>query len=198
MQSSLFVRAKLVLTRTKLATRGTANSKEHEVQVTATRRGGRVGRACGTAGPRTSPSDTRENFLPESRTNTNPKAPSKAAGRPVGSACGFLSPSDAGQVRLEPTANGSRLLETSLNRRHFVGAHPYRMRLHTQGGFRPGVARAKPAVWRSACQRVLPERVEEPNIAPRPRYALLTARFDSPCTLAPLRTLVKHSYSHHS
>ena len=36
-----FVRAKLVLTRTKLATRGTANSKEHEVQVTATRRGGR-------------------------------------------------------------------------------------------------------------------------------------------------------------
>ena len=88
------VRAKLVLTRTKLATRGTANSKEHEVQVTATRRGGRVGRACGTAGPRTSPSDTREN-VPSEKTNEHENCHrARPAGWPVGSACGFLSPSD--------------------------------------------------------------------------------------------------------
>ena len=93
MQLSL-VRAKLVLTRTKLATRGTANSKEHEVQVTATRRGGRVGRACGTAGPRTSPSDTREN-VPSEKTNEHENCHrARPAGWPVGSACGFMSPSD--------------------------------------------------------------------------------------------------------
>ena len=33
--------------------------------------------------------------------NTNPIHRARPAGRPVGSACGFLSPSDAGQVRLE-------------------------------------------------------------------------------------------------
>ena len=146
-----FVRAKLVLTRTKLATRGTANSKEHEVQVTATRRGGRVGRACGTAGPRTSPSDAREN-VPSEKTNEHENFHrARPAGWPVGSPCGFLSRTDAGQVRMEPAAKGSRR-ETSLNHRHFVDAHPYRMRLHTQGGFCAG-ARGKPAVCRSACQR---------------------------------------------
>ena len=71
-----------VLTRTKLATRGTANSKEHEVQVTATRRGGRVGRACGTAGPRTSPSDARENF-PYEKTNEHESNSPRKARRPA-------------------------------------------------------------------------------------------------------------------
>ena len=74
-------------------------------------------------------------FPQSSRTNTTPKSPCKAAGRPVGSACGFLSRTDAGQVRLEPTANGT-WRETSLNHRHFVDAHRYRMPLHAQGGFR--------------------------------------------------------------
>ena len=60
-----------------------------------------MGRACGTAGPRTSPSDARENVPSEKPTNTNPIHRGGPAGRPVGSACGFLSPSDAGQVRLE-------------------------------------------------------------------------------------------------
>ena len=139
-----------------------ANSKEHEVEVTALRRGGRVGRACGTAGPRTSPSDARENFPSESRTNTNLIHRARPGGRPVESACGFLSRTDAGQVPLEPTANGSRR-ETSLNHRHFVAAHRYRMPLRSQGGFRGGGGpqdqlddRLVPAC--PSCSRV-----EEPN-----------------------------------
>ena len=90
-------------------------------------------------------------FSQRSRENTNLIDHARPAGRPVGSACGFLSRSDAGQIALEPTANGT-WRETSLNHRHFVDAHPYRMRLHTQGGFCAG-ARGKPAVCRSACQR---------------------------------------------
>ena len=92
-------------------------------------------------------------FSQRSRTNTSPIHRARPAGRPVGSACGFLSRSDAGQVRLEPTANGSRLLETSLNHRHFVDAHRYWMPLRAQGGFRGPCARGKPAVCQSACQR---------------------------------------------
>ena len=92
MQSYLFVRAKLVLTRTKLATRGTANSKEHEVQVTATRRGGRVGRACGTAGPRTSPFDARENFLSEKPIEHESNSPRKARRPARGERLRFLEP----------------------------------------------------------------------------------------------------------
>ena len=47
-------------------------------------------------------------FSQRSPTNTNPIHRARPAGRPVGSACGFLGRSDAGQVRLEPTASGSR------------------------------------------------------------------------------------------
>ena len=83
---------------------------------------------------------TRARIFPQrSRTNTNPIHRARPAGRPVGSACGFLRRSDAGQVRLEPTANASRLLETSLNHRHFVDAHTYRMPLRSQGEFRGGL-----------------------------------------------------------
>ena len=79
---------------------------------------------------------TRARIFPQrSPTNTNPIHRARPAGRPVGSACGFLSPSDAGQVALEPAGNGSRR-ETSLNLRHFVDAHHYRMDLRVQGGFR--------------------------------------------------------------
>ena len=45
-------------------------------------------------------------FPQSSRTNTTPKSPCKAAGRPVGSACGFLSRTDAGQVQLESAVRG--------------------------------------------------------------------------------------------
>ena len=182
MQSYLFVRAKLVLTRTKLAPRGISNSKELESKSPRTRWGGRVGRACGTAGPRTSPSDARENFLPEKRTNTNPIHRARPAGRPVGSACGFLSRTDAGQVRLEPTANGT-WRETSLNHRHFVDAHRYRMFLRAQGGFRGWPYTPRSSSWLvSLCQRVqAPASRRSKNNLLWPRYALLTARFDSPC-----------------
>ena len=70
--------------------------------------------------------DPRERKFERSRTNTNPIGRARPAGRPVGSACGFFSRTDAGQVALEPTANGSRR-ETSLNHRHFVDANCYRM-----------------------------------------------------------------------
>ena len=75
-------------------------------------------------------------FSQRSRENTNLIDHARPAGRPVGSACGFLSRSDAGQIALEPTANASRLLETSLNHRHFVDAHTYRMPLRSRGEFR--------------------------------------------------------------
>ena len=74
-------------------------------------------------------------FSQRSPTNTNPIHRARPAGRPPGSACGFLSRTDAGQVALEPAANGSRR-ETSLNHRHFVDAHRYRMALRDLGGFR--------------------------------------------------------------
>ena len=77
-------------------------------------------------------------FSQRSRENTNLIDHARPAGRPVGSACGFLSPSDAGQIAMEPTANGSRR-EMSINHRHFVDAHRYRMALRDQGGFRGGV-----------------------------------------------------------
>ena len=80
-------------------------------------------------------------FSQRSRTNMNPIHRARPAGRPLESACGFSSPSDAGQVPLEPAANGSRLLETSLIHRHFVDAHRYRMALRAQGGFRGGRVR---------------------------------------------------------
>ena len=80
-------------------------------------------------------------FSQRSRTNMNPIHRARPAGRPLESACGFSSPSDAGQVPLEPAANGSPQ-EMSLNHRHFVDAHRYRMPLRTQGGFREGCARA--------------------------------------------------------
>ena len=67
-------------------------------------------------------------FSQRSPTNTNPIHRARPAGRPPGSACGFLSRTDAGQVALEPAANGSRR-ETSLDHRHFVDAHRYRMAL---------------------------------------------------------------------
>ena len=64
----------------------------------------------------------------------------KAASRPVG-CLRFLAPEDAAG-RLEPTANGSRR-ETSINHRHFVDAHRYRMCLRAQGGFRRGSKTAR-------------------------------------------------------
>ena len=79
--------------------------------------------------------NARENFPSRSRTNTNLIHRARPADRPVGSACGFLGRTDAGQVRLEPTANPTRQ-ETSLNHRHFVDTHRYRMPLRAQGGFR--------------------------------------------------------------
>ena len=144
-------------------------------------RGGRVGRACGTAGSRTSPSDAHENFLPGSRTNTNPIHRVRPAGRPVGSACGFLSRTDAGQVRLEPTANGSRR-ETSLNHRHFVDAHRYRMPLRAQGGFRGPCARASQLCvdqLASVVSRLLASRRAKQHCT-RPRDALLHSWFSCP------------------
>ena len=151
-----------------------------------------MGRACGTAGPRTSPSDTREN-VPSEKTNEHENCHrARPAGWPVGSACGFLSPSDAGQIALEPTANGSRLLETSLNHRHFVDARRYRMPLHTQGGFRRGCSRRASFVsislpaW-SGCSRV----VEPNNLAFGDASHCCTARLKR-LQLERLRALVKH------
>ena len=69
-----------------------ANSKEHEVQVTATRRGGRVGRACGTAGPRTSLSDGRENFPSEEPNEHESNSPRKARRPARGERLRFLEP----------------------------------------------------------------------------------------------------------
>ena len=98
-------------------------------------------------------------FSQRSPTNTNPIHRARPAGRPVGSACGFLSRTDAGQVPLEPTANGSRR-ETSLNHRHFVGAHRYRMARRAPGGFRRGCSRQASCVsismpaWCPGCSRL--------------------------------------------
>ena len=118
-----------------------ANSKEHELQVTASRGEDVWGGPAVLLAPEQA-RPTRARIFPQKRrTNTNLIDHARPAGRPVGSACGFSSPSDAGQVRLEPTANGSRR-ETSPKYRHFVDAHRYRMALRAQGGFRPGVLEA--------------------------------------------------------
>ena len=87
-------------------------SKEHEVQVTATRRGAR-GWPAATARPQDKP-PSGENFPQRSRENTNliDHAQGPPAG-PWGSACGFVTRSDAGQVRLEPTAQSAGYGETS-------------------------------------------------------------------------------------
>ena len=69
-----------------------ANSKEHEVEVRADRRGGRVGRACGTAGPRTSPSDARENFPSEKPNEHESNSPRKARRPARGERLRFLEP----------------------------------------------------------------------------------------------------------
>ena len=80
-----------------------ANSKEHEVKVTANRRGGRVGRACGTAGPRTSPFDARENFLPEKPDEHESNSPRKARRPALGERLRFLEPE---RRRTGPTGAG--------------------------------------------------------------------------------------------
>ena len=119
-----------------------ANSKEHELQVTASRGEDVWGGPAVLLAPEQA-RPTRARIFPQKRlTNTNLIDHARPAGRPVGSACGFSSPSDAGQVRLEPTANGSRR-ETSLNHRHFINAHRYRMTLRAQGGFRWGSKTAR-------------------------------------------------------
>ena len=69
-----------------------ANSKEHEVQERETGRGGRVGRACGTAGPGTSPSDARENFPPENTNEHESNSPRKARRPARGERLWFLKP----------------------------------------------------------------------------------------------------------
>ena len=89
-------------------------------------------------------------FRQRRRTNTNPIHRARPAGRPVGSACGFLSRTDAGRIALEPAANGSRR-ETSLNHRHFVDPHRYRMPLSAQGGFRGGAETASSMHDRLVC-----------------------------------------------
>ena len=89
-------------------------------------------------------------FSQRSPTNTNPIHRARPAGRPVGSACGFLRRADPGQVRLEPAAIGSRR-EMSLNHRHFVDEHRYRMPLRDLGGFRGGSPRQGVI---DLCQRV--------------------------------------------
>ena len=58
-------------------------------------------------------------FSQRSPTNTNPIHRARPAGRPVGSACGFLRPNDAGQVRLESAVQS--LLEAAV----FASSIPY-------------------------------------------------------------------------
>ena len=117
-----------------------ANSKEHESKSHNSPPRTTCGEGLRYCWPQDKPVRRPREFSFRSRTNTNPIHRARPAGRPVRSACGFSSPSDAGQVALEPTANGSRR-ETSLNHRHFVDAHRYRMPLSAQGGFRGGRAR---------------------------------------------------------
>ena len=63
---------------------------------------------------------TRARIFPyRSRTNTNPIHRARPAGRPVGSACGFLSRTDAGQVQLESAVQS--LLEAAI----FASSIPY-------------------------------------------------------------------------
>ena len=57
-----------------------------------TRPGGRVGRACGTAGPRTSPFDARENFLPEKPNEHESNSPRKARRPAPGERLRLLEP----------------------------------------------------------------------------------------------------------
>ena len=83
-----------------------ANSKEHEVQVTALRRGGRVGRACGTAGPGTSPFDARENF-PSEQPNEHDSQVTVQGRRPArGERLRFLEPD---RRRTGPTGAGREM-----------------------------------------------------------------------------------------
>ena len=68
-----------------------------------TRPGGRVGRACGTAGPRTSPFDARENFLPEKPNEHESNSPRKARRPARGERLRFLEPD---RRRTGPTGAG--------------------------------------------------------------------------------------------
>ena len=69
-----------------------ANSKEHEVQVRAASSRGRAGRACGTAGPGTSPSDGRENFPSQKPNEHDSNSPRKARRPARGERLRFLEP----------------------------------------------------------------------------------------------------------
>ena len=93
-----------------------ANSKEHEVQVAAARPGGRVGRACGTAGPRTSPFDARENFLPEKPNEHESNSPRKARRPTRWERLRFLGPD---RRRTGPIGVGSAIIARSSHLRVF-------------------------------------------------------------------------------
>ena len=119
-------------------------------------------------------------FPQSSRTNTTPKSPCKAAGRPVGSACGFLSRTDAGQVRLEPAAKWEPA-------RNVPQPPPFRRRASlSDDSSRSGRIPRGCSRHSQLCVELLPawcpgcSRVVEPNNIALVRIALLTARFDSP------------------
>ena len=122
-----------------------------------------MGRACGTAGPRTSPSDARENFLPEKPNEHESNSPCKARRPARGERLRFLEPE---RRRTGPTG-ADREWEPARKRPQ---PPPFRRRssasdapLHTQGGFR-GVLRQASCVsiclpaWCPGCSRVV-----EPN-----------------------------------
>ena len=141
-----------------------------------TRPGGRVGRACGTAGPRTSPFDARENFPSEKPYEHQSNSPRKARRPAHGERLRFLGP----DRRRTGRPGAGREWEPA---RNVPQPPPFRRRSSlSDGSERSGriPRRApgdEPARDRLVCWhlRVQARRVEEP--IGRSRYALLHSSF---------------------
>ena len=103
-------------------------------------------------------------FPQRTRTNTNPIHRARPAGRPVGSACGFLSRSDAGQVRLEPPRTGAgekRPSTAAISSTRIAIGCLFALREDSAGACPP----RQPAVIDRLCQRVAAQTRRIPKAA---------------------------------
>ena len=96
-----------------------ANSKEHESKSHNSPPRTTCGEGLRYCWPQDKPVRRPREFSFRSRTNTNPIHRARPAGRPVGSACGFLRRKEAGQVQLESAVQS--LLEAAI----FASSIPY-------------------------------------------------------------------------
>ena len=91
-------------------------------------------------------------FSQRSPTNTNPIHRARPAGRPVGSACGFSSRTDAGQVQLESAVRGdSKQPSSRLRSRIWTSLRTPWQRVGAGGGVTPRLSA-------SSCVHKLPRK----------------------------------------